>query len=240
LPAQVRIGAILYMILLMQSGCVGLWGDDDVQGYNCAVGPATLIQPLDVPSKETTSKVKIFMLRGLVNTYSLGLDRLAGEMENLNLDPVLIDWPEWEGAAQEIVLNYESHPDDSEFIFIGHSYGSDDAVNVSRYFAKYNVPIKLLFLLDSSAPQGIPSNVEKCIHYYIPTIAGDLLPFIFAGNPVTLDPGNKKTILINEVYDVQNFGEGVGCANHFSIDVNIEAHNLIIDEVLKIVKSGKP
>src|SRR5262245_8109132 len=218
---QIGFALTVCAVLLIQTGCIGLLGDDDVQGDNCAVGPATLVQPLDVPSKDSTSRVKIFMLRGLVNTYSLGLDRLAGEMENLNLDPVLVDWPEWEGAAQEIVQAYQSNPDDSEFIFIGHSYGSDDAVNISRYFAQYGVPIKLLFLLDSSAPKGIPSNVEKCIHYYIPTIVGDVMPNIFAGNPVVLDPGNNKTVLVNEVFNEQNFGDGVGCANHFSIDVNI-------------------
>jgi hypothetical protein len=233
------LSRLILLTPLTLSGCIGLFGVDDLAEDNCAIGPAVPVVPQDIPSKTTASHVKVYMLHGLVDFYSLGLDELADKMRALNLEPVLVKWTEWPAYADEIVQSYTAD-NSMEFILIGHSYGSDDAVNLARALNDNNVPVKLLFLLDASAPPPISPNVDKCIHYYIPTIVGDVLPDIFAGNPVTLEDGNSKTVLENDMFTSDVFGSGVGCANHFSIDVNILAHNLIIDEVLKVVETGAP
>jgi hypothetical protein len=234
---------LLHIVLLtpcMMGGCIGIFGVDDLPPGNCTIGPDAPVQPSVIPSKATASHVKIYMLHGLVDFYSLGLDELADKMRALNLDPVLVKWLEWPDVADDIQQSYTDSNGTDEYILIGHSYGSDDAVNLARALNDRGIPVKLLYLLDASAPPPIPSNVDRCIHYYIPTVAGDVLPNIFAGNPVDLEDGNTKTILTNEMFTEDVFGPGVGCANHFSIDVNILAHNLIIDEVLKIVEGGQP
>jgi hypothetical protein len=221
-------------------GCTGLLAYDDVAGDNCAVGPAALIQPLNIPNKSSASRYKIYIMRGLLNAYSLGLDRLKDELDNLNLDTKIVTWPEWQSAAEGIVQTYQSDPNAPEIILIGHSYGGTDAANVARELAADGVPIRLVFLLDATSPAPITSNVEECIAYYIPTIWGSMFPFLFAGNPPTLEPGNTKTVLTNKIFDEADLGPGVGCANHFSIDVNVLAHDLFIEEVLKIVEADAP
>jgi len=171
----------------------------------------------------------------LYNTYSLGFDRLAAELLGANFSPTIVDWPKWESAAQQIVSENTGPTDDSEYVLIGHSYGADDAVRMARLLNDYDIPVKLLFLLDATSPDPIPENVSLCIHYYEPWPPGDLFPFLFSGNPVVAAPGNSRTQITNLLFTREALGDGIGCANHFSIDVNEHMHNLIMMELIQLV-----
>ena len=179
--------------------------------------------------------MEVYLLRGLNNTYSLGLDQLATEMRALNLSPTMVDWPHWENTAQQIVSEYAGPADGSEYILIGHSFGADDAVRTARYMKDYGIQVQLLFLLDATAPDPIPDNVIHCIHYYEPWLPGDLFPDIFSGNPVVADPGNSRTQILNLFFTREALGDGVGCADHFSLDANELMHNLIMTEVFQLM-----
>src|SRR5688500_19720138 len=43
-------------------------------------------------------------------------------------------------------------------------------------------------------------------HLYRPTVLGDVLPFVFAGNPVQAEEGNNRTKIINEIVSSEIFG----------------------------------
>jgi pimeloyl-ACP methyl ester carboxylesterase len=217
-------------------GCgTGLLGGDDVQPGACAKGPTPPFQPQVLPPKDSADRMKIYLLRGLNNTYSLGLDYLATEMRGLDLSPTMVGWPHWENTAQQIVSEYAGPADGSEYILIGHSYGADDAVRLARYMKDYGIQVQLLFLVDATAPDPIPDNVISCIHYYEPWLPGVLFPEIFSGNPVVADPGNSRTQIMNLLFTREALGEGVGCAGHASIDANELMHNLIMTEVFQLM-----
>lgn len=223
-------------LALWLAGCgTGVLGEDDVAGENCSVGNELPVSPPDNPARAAVNRVHVFLLRGLNNTYSLGLDRLASRMRGLNLPAEVVNWPAWETAAQDVVAAYPDWPPGSQIVLVGHSYGADDAIRAARFFQAHDVSVKSLVLLDASAPDPVPSNVERCTHFYIPTIFGDVLPQVFAGNPVVPETGNGATQILNIPFTPDNMGAGVGCANHFSIDVNTLAHNLVISEVLYVV-----
>jgi pimeloyl-ACP methyl ester carboxylesterase len=167
----------------------------------------------------------------------LGFDQLAGEMRALNLSPTLVEWPLWEQTAQQIANDYAGPTDDHEYILIGHSYGADDAIRVARYLRDYAIEVKLLFLLDATSPPLIPDNVVQCIHYYEPWLPGILFPDFFSGNPVAADPGNTRTQITNPFFTREAFGDGVGCADHFSVDANQLMHNLILTEVFQLMEA---
>jgi len=232
-PCTAWINALSVFALACLSGCgTGLFGEDDVQGLTCSVGSEPPHDASSPASRAATNRAKIFLLRGLNNTYSLGLDELAGDLIDLSLDATLVEWPHWESAALLIAQAYPNWPDGTELMLIGHSYGADDAVRMARLLDERAVPVALLYLLDATDPPLIPANVACCIHLYTPSIFGDLFPDVFAGNPVVLEPLNDQTELTNILFTRQFFGDRVGCANHFSMDVNAFAHKLIIEEVL--------
>jgi hypothetical protein len=236
----VRFGSypIAVCLLACASGCGnGLLGSDDVQPGACALGPTPAYQPQVVPSKDAVARLKIYLLRGLDNVYSLGFDNLASEMRALNLAPVLVDWPMWEDAAKQIVREYGGPTDDTEYVLLGHSYGADDAIRTAWYMKSRGMKVKLLFLLDATDPDSIPDNVDACIHYYEPWLPGDLFPDIFSGNPVVADLGNTSTRIENLLFTREALGDGVGCADHFSIDANQLMHNIILTKVMHLAVS---
>jgi hypothetical protein len=214
---------------------MGLLGVDDVLPGACALGPTAPFQPQALPSDEAANRLKIYLLRGLVNIYSLGFDNLATEMRAVNLQPTLVEWPFWENTARQIVSEYAGQADGSEFILVGHSYGADDAVRIAQYMRDYGMEVQLLFLLDATSPPPIPDNVVRCIHYYEPWLLGDLLPDVLPGNPVVADQGNTRTQISNLLFTREALGDGVGCADHFSVDANQLMHNLILTELFQLI-----
>lgn len=174
-------------------------------------------------------------MRGFLNDYSLGLDRLATDMQTLNLNPTIVEWPNWEPAVQKIVSEYAGRDDGSKFMLVGHSYGADDAIRMAQVMKERGMEVELLFLLDATVPDAIPDNVVRCIHYYNPWLPGVLFPDIFSGNPVVAEPGNTRTEISNLLFNREALGDGVGCADHFSMDANQLMHNLVMTEALQLM-----
>jgi pimeloyl-ACP methyl ester carboxylesterase len=228
---------ILIGLLSTLNGCgLGLSGADDVQGDTCSIGPALPFQPTPMPEKPVADRLKSYLLRGLQNKYSLGLDRLAEEMRIINLPTTIVEYPNWQASAERIAQEYPTWPPDSRLVLVGHSYGADDAVLAAKLLKERGVPVDLLYLLDATKPLPIPDNVVRCVHLFGPSIIGLFFPNSFAGNPVVPEASNDRTRIINIPFIVEIFGSGVGCANHFSIDANTLAHNFVIEEVLHLLE----
>ena len=230
--------AVAVYLIAYLAGCEsGITGFDDVLPGSCAVGPTPPFQPEALPSEESASRMKIYILSGFLNFYSLGFDQLAAEMSQFNLHPTLVGWPQWENAAHQIISSYTGPADGSLYVLVGHSYGADDAVRIAHYMKDAGIEVRLLFLLDATSPPPIPDNVDRCIHYYEPWLPGDLFPDIFSGNPVVADPGNAHTEITNLLFSRDTLGDGVGCADHFSMDVNELMHTLIMTEVFRLMEA---
>lgn len=228
------LGAAVTVVSCLGGCGNGTLGFDDIFWGSCALGPTAPLQLEVLPSRESTSRTNILLLRGFLNSYSLGLDRLAEEMRALNLNPTIVEWPLWETAAQKIVSDHAGRSDGSAYMLVGHSYGADDAVRVARYLKDRGLEVQLLVLLDATAPDPIPDNVVRCIHHYNPWLPGDLVPDFFSGNPVVAEKGNTRTQISNRLFNQEALGDGVGCANHFSMDANQLMHNLVIAEALQL------
>lgn len=217
------------------TGCGnGILGDDDSRPGACSVGSASPIQPAVIPAKESAERLKVFLFRGYRNDYSLGLDRLAIELRTQNFSPELVTWPNWIEVAERIVNNGAGSSNEFEYVLVGHSYGADDAIQTARYMQIHGLKVKLLYLLDASVPLPIPDNVERCIHYYQPWLPGDLFPDVFSGNPVVAATNNLRTQITNLLFTRETIGEVIGCADHFSIDVNQFIHNRVIEELIRL------
>jgi pimeloyl-ACP methyl ester carboxylesterase len=228
--------AVAACLIACLAGCgEGVTGFDDVLPGSCAVGSAPPFQPQVLPSEESASRMKIYLLSGFLNFYSLGFNQLAGEMRGFNFSPMVVDWPRWENAAHQIISSYTGPADGNLYVLVGHSYGADDAIRIARHMKDSGIEVRLLFLLDATSPPPIPDNVDRCIHYYEPWLPGDLFPDFFSGNPVVADPGNTRTEIQNLLFNREALGDEVGCADHFSMDVNELMHNLIMTEVFRLM-----
>lgn len=228
------LGLTSAAVMLSVAGCGnGIAGPDDAGADSCARGTAVPFQPSTVPSRTATDRVRVYLLHGLYDTYSLGLDQLTDKLNGLNLPSVIIGWYERQSAPTMVAEAYANRPDGTAIVLMGHSYGADDAITLAEKLGDQGIPVELLFLFDATTPKPIPSNVVRCVHLYMPSLEGSLLPFIFAGNPVVAAEGNTRTKILNVPFTTEKFGNTLGCVNHYSMDVSIAAHNLAIEEVLR-------
>lgn len=179
-----------------------------------------------------TCPVRVYLLRGLWDVYSIGLDSLADEMRTeIGVDATPVSGTQWKNYIDPIVEEHEAGGDDFQLVLVGHSFGSDNALDLAHALRDRGVPIKLIFLFDSTDPPPIPDNVERVIHLYIPTTLGSNFPRAFAGNPVVAEAGNTRTLVENIVVNEENFGPGVNVANHYQLESNPVLHVFAIDIV---------
>lgn len=180
----------------------------------------------------STSSERVYLLRGLWDFFSLGFDVLAEELVVLGVDAKAVTGPNWPDLADAIAASYADGSDIRPLTLVGHSYGSDDAIRLARALNEQGIPVKLLYLLDATAPAPIPANVDRCVHLYIPNALGQGVPDMFPGNPVVAEAGNDHTQIVNLIFNEERFGSAVDGVDHFNIEESAFVHELVIAEVL--------
>lgn len=177
---------------------------------------------------------QVYLLLGYNDVYSTGLIELT---DKLNAEGIRAKWLNgntWLAFIAEIKQAHAKGTLKGDLILVGHSFGGDDAVNVAAKVADDGVPVRLIVLVDATSPAPIPRNVDYCYNIYKPTLAGDLFPNSFAGNPVERAPGNTHTRIINEAVTVANFGWAANRIEHFSIDSEPLIHQAVINKIKEI------
>jgi len=107
---------------------------------------------------------KVYLLRGFLNVFSLGMDDLAAKLEADGISATVTNHADADVIASQIVTAYTSG-DHGPIILVGHSLGADAIVEVADAVARYNIPIALLVLFDGTESHQIPANVANAINY---------------------------------------------------------------------------
>jgi hypothetical protein len=107
---------------------------------------------------------KVYLLRGFLNVFSLGMDDIAAKLEADGISATVTNHADADLIAGQIVTAYTGG-DHGPVILVGHSLGADAIVDVADAAARYNVPIALLVLFDGTETHQIPANVVDAINY---------------------------------------------------------------------------
>lgn len=161
----------------------------------------------------------VYLLRGLLNVFSLGMDTLASQIEAAGVTATVHSYTIWHGLADDMIAQYRAG-NHEPIILMGHSNGADTTILIARKLAQSNVPVALIVNFDPVSPEPVPSNVRQIVNFYVP--AG-------WGQPVAPDSRFKgKLANVNENANT----------NHFVIDKNEDLHRQAIARVLAVVGSG--
>src|SRR5579884_668851 len=101
-------------------------------------------------SPQAQGPVKVYLLRGFLNVFSLGMDDLAAKLQADGISATVMNHADF--AASRIVTTFNAG-DHGPIVLIGHSLGADAIVDLANALARYNIPIALLVL--SMAPKRI-------------------------------------------------------------------------------------
>jgi hypothetical protein len=191
-----------------------------------------LLLLLAIPAGPVTAKVMVpapaagahvYLLRGVLNIFSLGLDDIAAKLERQGIPVTVANFVSWSTLADEAAAEYRSGKTRT-IILVGHSSGATALPDMVAKLGQLGVPVKLAIGLDSVFRTKLAGNAERYINFYVASGPGE---------PVTRTRDFRGAL---ENVDVQAV-PGVG---HLSIDKNQIMQQKVISAIDAVVFRRAP
>jgi hypothetical protein len=155
-----------------------------------------------VPSSGA-SGAHVYLLRGVLNIFSLGLDDIAAKLQAQGIPVTITNYLGWSALADEAAAEYRSGRVRT-IILVGHSSGATVLPDMVARLDQLGAPVKLAIGLDSVFRTSLQGRVGRYINFYVANGNGE---------PVARTSRLHGTL---ENVNVQNV-PGVG---HLTIDKN--------------------
>ena len=187
-----------------------------------------------VTNRESRPIGRVLIVRGILTIFSLGMDDLAKKMRDAGYE-VKVTTAAQSGYEARVLRDHVlATGSNKPIIIIGHSLGGDKAPGLATIFAEKNVPVDVLFMLDSTMPSSPPKNVKVCVNMYQDNGTPDWAR-IFRGTRI--DSKHPQTRLIN--VDIRELADRdtTSRIHHFNIDANPWIHKVVIKMVGQLLPS---
>jgi len=150
-----------------------------------------------------TSTAHVYLLRGVLNIFFLGLDDIAAKLQAQGIPVTVANFASWSSLADEAAAEYKNGKLKT-IILVGHSSGATALPDMVAKLDQLGAPVKLAIGLDSVFRTNLSGRVGRYINFYIAN---------GAGTPVEKSKQFQGTLENVNVQDVP----GVG---HISIEKN--------------------
>ena len=166
------------------------------------------------------ARAHVYLLRGLMNIFSLGMDSLAEELSKRGVYATVSNHSEWQSLADQAAANYKARKEDP-IILIGHSLGADAVMQMAAYLNRKNIPVALVVPFDGTESFSTPANVGRLVNLTQRKYAYMRPGPGFHGSLANVDVSGDASI------------------DHISIDKSARLHARAISEVLAVVKGHR-
>ena len=176
------------------------------------------------PSHANCAKIKItrpgevYLMRGLANIFSLGLDTFGKELSELGIENCVFNHHYWQGLVDDIVERNHNRGVSHPIIIIGHSLGANIAPKMATAIGRFNIPVAYVVMLDPVEHTTVGANVEEILNFYLPHRKDNHL----SARPEFT--GELKNINLKQF----------GGFDHFNVDENHELRVLMRDRILEL------
>src|ERR1700693_3994115 len=146
------------------------------------------------------SDAHVYLLRGVLNIFSLGLDDIGAKLQQQGINATVANYLSWESLADEAAAEYRSGRIKT-VVLVGHSSGATVLPDMVARLNRLGVPVSLAIGLDSVFQPSLSGHVGRYLNFYVANGGGTQVGRTnqFHGNLENVDVG----------------GMGVG---HLSID----------------------
>jgi hypothetical protein len=169
-------------------------------------------------SATQASDAHVYLLRGVLNIFSLGLDDIAERLRQQGIPATVSNYLFWSSLADEAAADYRSGRVKT-IILVGHSSGATYLPDMVARLNQLGAPVKLAIGLDSVFHTSLSGRVGRYINLYIANGAGTAVAR-------TRDlKGTLENVNVDSV-------PGVG---HISIDKNHYIQQKVIGEIDAVV-----
>jgi hypothetical protein len=162
----------------------------------------------------------VYLLRGVLNIFSLGLDDLADKLRAQGIPVTVTNYLYWSSLADEAAAEYRSGRTRT-IILVGHSSGATALPDMVARLDQLGAPVKLAIGLDSVFRTSLSGRVGRCINFYVANGNGE---------PVA------RTKDLHGQLDNVDVGK-IGMA-HLTIDKSEVMHRKVIGAIDAVVFGG--
>lgn len=160
---------------------------------------------------------QVFLMRGIANMFSYGLDDLATKLRSQGIEANVYQFEEWPDLAQKAVSWSVSH-NREPIVIIGHSLGADAAVHMAQRMTSLGLSPTMVITFDPVGLNMVQETGGRFINYYQSNNG--------FGQELVDGPGFTGSI---DNRDMKNM-PGI---NHF----NLEKSPVLHDQVVQLLRS---
>ena len=166
------------------------------------------------------ARAHVYLLRGLMNIFSLGMDSLADELSKRGVYATVSNHSEWQSLADQAASNYKAGKEDP-IVLIGHSLGADAVMEMAAYLNRKGIPVALVVPFDGTGSFLTPANVGRLVNLTQRKYAYMRPGPGFHGSLANVDVSRDQSI------------------DHINIDKSPRLHARAVSEVLAVVSGHR-
>jgi hypothetical protein len=178
-----------------------------------------IVLALGVSPGRTESRAHVYLLRGLMNIFSLGMDTLAEQLNRRGVYATVHGYGEWQALADRAAVDYKAGKE-GPIILIGHSLGADAVMEMAAYLGHKGIPVALLVPFDGTRSYAASDNVAHVLNLTQRDYAYMRRGPGFHGTLNNIDVSSDPSI------------------DHINIDKSPRLHARVVSEVLAVVGGG--
>lgn len=172
-----------------------------------------------VSEPKVRSGPHVYLLRGLLNVFSLGMDDLAEKLTRRGVYATVHNHAEWQSLSDQIAAQYKAG-NRSAVVLVGHSLGADAVMLMGAYLGERGVPVSLIVPFDGTASFPATRNVRAVMNLTQRDYARMTRGAGFSGNLQNIDVSSDQSI------------------GHISIDKSARLHAMVVNRILSVVGRG--
>ena len=97
-----------------------------------------------------TGRPYVYLLRGLLNVFSLGMDDLAAKLQRRGIAAGVYEYGQWESLCQDAAARWRSSR--TQIVIVGHSLGGDSVIYMANRLGQMGIPVALVVAFDPVHP----------------------------------------------------------------------------------------
>jgi hypothetical protein len=162
------------------------------------------------------SRAHVYLLRGLMNIFSLGMDTLAEQLNRRGVYATVHGYGEWQSLADRAAVDFKAGKE-GPIILIGHSLGADAVMEMAAYLGRKGIPVALVVPFDGTQSFAASDNVARVLNLTQRDYAYMRRGPGFRGTLSNIDVSSDPSI------------------DHINIDKSPRLHARVVSEVLAVV-----
>jgi hypothetical protein len=117
-------------------------------------------------ASSAASGTHVYLLRGVLNIFSLGLDEIAAKLRQQGFNVTTANYLSWSSLADEAAAEYRSGRTRT-IVLVGHSSGATALPDMVARLDRLGAPVKLAIGLDSVFRTSLSGRVGRYINFYV-------------------------------------------------------------------------